>query len=183
MCKQLFFNSNLSFMKCEMLIMASKKTKVVCGRVPHNIAKEMDSQGLKVPEAIQIALKTKRDPESLYKAELRSLLSEQEILASKLAHVNTQIDEYMSKLNINKSLDEVKEELFIDDNEKAIQTTLERFESFKGTSKITIEDFINSREGKRVIDFQLSKCDLTKEDFIALLIEKHEKSIQTTLDS
>lgn len=128
--------------------MASKKTKVVCGRVPHNIAKEMDSQGLKVPEAIQIALNTKRDPESLYKAELRSLLSEQEILASRLAHVNVMIDDYMSKLGIEKSLDELKEELFIDDNEKAIQTTLERYEAYKGTSHLPIGDFINSKKRK-----------------------------------
>ena len=163
--------------------MASKKTKVVCGRIPHDIAKQMENEGLKVPEAIQIALKTRKDPEMLYKAELRSLLSEQEILASKLAFVNTMIDEYMSKLGLEKSLDELKEELFIDDNEKAIQTTLERFEHIKGTSSLEIGDFINSREGKRIIKAQLSRCDLTEEDFINLLFEKHEKSRQTTLDS
>lgn len=163
--------------------MASKKTKVVGGRVPYNIAKEMDAQGLKVPECVQIALKTKRDPNSLYKAELRSLLSEQEILASRLAHVNTMIDDYIDKLNINKSIDELKEELFIDDNEKAIQTTLERFEHVKGGSSLTIGDFINTREGKRIIKSQLQRCDLTEEDFINLLFEKHERSRQTTLDS
>ena len=163
--------------------MGSKKTKVVCGRVPHNIAKQMESEGLKVPEAIQIALNTRKSPDMLYKAELRSLLSEQEILASKLAYVNTRIDDVLDKLNIDKSIDELKEELFIDDNEKAIQTTLERYERVKGTTNLLIGDFINSKEGKRVIDFQLSRCDLTKEDFINLLIEKHDKSIQTKLDS
>ena len=162
--------------------MASKNTKVIGVRLPLTTIKDMETQGLTGKEAVYIALKTKRTPESLYKAELRSLLSEQEILASKLAHVNTQIDEYMSKLNINKSLDELKEELFLDDNEKAIQTTLERFEAIKGTSNLLIGDFINSRKGKQIIDSQLSKCDLTKEDFITLLIEKHEKSRQTTLD-
>lgn len=162
--------------------MASKKTVVVSGRVPHKTVKEMINAGMKVPDAIEIALKTKRDPNSLYKAELRSLLSEREILASRIAHVNIMIDDYMSKLGIEKSLDELKEELFLDDNEKAVQTTLERYYHVKGTSGLTIEDFIETREGKRIIDFQLSKCDLTKEDFIDLLIVKCEQSRQTTLD-
>ena len=163
--------------------MASKKTKVIGVRLPHNIIKQMEDEGLSGKEAIEIALNTRKSPEKLYQAELRSLLSEQEILASKLAFVNTMIDEYMSKLGLEKSLDELKEELFLDDNEKAIQTTLERFEFIKGTSSLAIDDFINSREGKRIIDAQLSRCDLTKEDFINLLFEKHEKSRQTTLDS
>ena len=163
--------------------MASKKTKVIGVRLPHNIIKQMEDEGLSGKEAIEIALNTRKSPEKLYQAELRSLLSEQEILASKLAFVNTMIDEYMSKLGLEKSLDELKEELFLDDNEKAIQTTLERFEHIKGTSNLAIGDFIMSREGKRIIDAQLSRCDLTKEDFINLLFEKHEKSRQTTLDS
>lgn len=182
-CKHSFFNSNMSFSKCDVLEMASKKTKVVCGRVPHNIAKEMEMHDLNVQEAVQIALKSKRDPNVLFKAELRSLLSEQEILASRLAHVNVMIEDVMQKLNIEKSIDELKEELFIDDNEKAIQTTLERFERVKGSTSLTIGDFVNTREGKRIINAQLSRCDLTKEDFINLLFEKHDKSIQTKLDS
>ena len=166
-----------------MLKMASKKTTVVGGRVPHNIAKEMENEGLKVPECVHIALKTKRNPQKLMEAELRSLLSEQEILASKLADVNLLIERYMKRLNIDKSIDELKEEFFIDDNEKAIQTTLDRFEHIKGDTKLSIYDFIETKEGKRIIENQLSKCDLTKEDFINLLFERHDKSIQTKLDS
>ena len=162
--------------------MASKRTKVISVRLPLNIIKEMENDGLDGKEAIQIALKTRRNPEKLFEAELRSLLSEQEILSSRLAHVNIMIEEYLNKLGIEKSLDELKEELFLDDNEKAIQTTLERYEAIKGTSNLPIGDFINSRKGKQIINSQLSKCDLTKEDFIDLLIEKHEKSRQTTLD-
>ena len=163
--------------------MASKKTKVVSGRVPHNIAKEMEMHDLSVPECVQIALKSKRDPNALLKIELRSLLSEQEILASRIARVNLDIEDIMHKLNIDTPLDELKQKLFIDDNEKAIQTTLERFERAKGESNLTLDIFVNSREGKRIIDAQLSKCDLTKEDFITLLYEKHDKSIQAKLDS
>lgn len=163
--------------------MASKKTIVVGGRVPHNVAKEMEAHGLKVPECVQIALKSKRDPNVLFKAELRSLLSEQEILASRLAYVNTRIDDVMQRLNIDKSIDELKEELFVDDNAKAIQTTLERFETWRGDSSLSIDEFVNSREGKRIIDIQMSKCDLTEEDFMTMLFEKHDKSIQTKLDS
>lgn len=163
--------------------MASKKTKVVGGRVPHNIVKEMEMHNLNVPECVQIALKSKRDPAVLLKIELRSLLSEQEILASRLARVNLDIEDIMHKLNIDKPLDELKQELFIDDNEKAIQTTLERFELWRGETNLTVDDFVNSREGKRIITAQLSRCDLTKEDFINLLFEKNDGSFQTKLDS
>ena len=163
--------------------MASKKTKVVSGRVPHNIVKEMEMHNLNVQEAVQIALKSKRDPNVLFEIELRSLLSEQEILASRLAHVNIMIEDYMKRLNIEKSLDELKEDLFVDDNMKAIQTTLERFENLRHGSSLSIYDFVETREGKRIINAQLQRCDLTKEDFINLLFEKHEKSVQTKLDS
>ena len=143
----------------------------------------MEEHDLKVPECVQIALKSKRDPNVLFKAELRSLLSEQEILASRLAYVNTRIDDVLQRLNIDKSIDELKEEFFVDDNEKAIQTTLERFETWRGESSLSIEEFVNSREGKRIIDIQMSKCDLTEEDFMTMLFEKHDKSIQTKLKS
>ena len=83
--------------------MASKKTKVVGGRVPHNVAKEMEMLGLSVPECVQIALSSKREANGLLKIELRKLLSEEEILASRLAHVNYMIDDYMKRLNIDKS--------------------------------------------------------------------------------
>ena len=163
--------------------MTSKKTKVVGGRVPHNIAKEMELQGLNVQECVQIALKSKRDPNALLEIELRSLLSEQEILASRLAHVNLMIEDYMHKLNIDKSVDELKKEVFVDDNAKAIQRTLEHYENIKGETKLSIYDFVQTRKGKRIIEQQMKTCDLTKEDFINLLFEKHEKSFQTKLDS
>ena len=165
-----------------MLKMASKKTKVVSGRITYDIAKEMKKENLSVNEAIQIALSTKKSPEKLLKAQLQSLLSENELLASKLALNNILIEELLSKLEYEGTLDELKEELFVSENDKAIQTTLERYNSMKGTSNLPIGDFINSRKGKQIINSQLSKCDLTKEDFIDLLIERHEKSRQTTLD-
>ena len=163
--------------------MASKKTTVVGGRVPHKMAKEMENEGLKVPECVHIALKTKRNPQKLMEAELRSLLSEQEILASKLADVTLLIERYMERLNIDKSIDELKEELFIDDNEKAVQRTLEHFELKRGDSDLSIHDYVKTKAGKRVIDIQMSKCDLTEEDFMTMLFERHDKSIQTKLDS
>ena len=88
--------------------MASKKTKVVGGRVPHNVAKEMEILGLSVPECVQIALSSKREANGLLKVELRKLLSEEEILASRLAHVNYMIDDYMKRLNIDMTKEELK---------------------------------------------------------------------------
>ena len=163
--------------------MASKKTKVVGGRVPHNIAKEMEMLGLSVPECVQIALNTKREPNGMLKVELMSLLSEEELLSSRLAHVNLMIEDYMKRLNIDKTKEELKEELFLDNNQKAVQKTLDHYKQIKGDTILTIDNYIVSRKGKRMIDEQLSRCDLTKEDFINLLFEKHDKSIQTKLDS
>lgn len=163
--------------------MTSKKTTVVSGRVPHNIEKDMKMLNLKVPECVQIALQVKQDPQKLMEAELRSLLAEQEMLASRTAHVNLMIEDYMNKLNINKSVEELKQEFFIDNNEKAIQTTLKRFESARGESNMHINEYIQSKAGKRVFEAQLSKCDLTEEDFINALFERYERSIQTKLDS
>jgi len=163
--------------------MTSKRTKVVSGRLPYETIKEMEELGLKVNECVQIALKTKRTPKKLMEAELRSLLSEQENLASRLADVTTQIYELMSKLNIDKSIDELKEDYFVDDNTKAVQTTLERFEVWRGETSLSMSDFVISREGKRIIDAQVFRCDLTKEDFIDMLFETYDKSIQTKLKS
>ena len=163
--------------------MASKKTKVVSGRVPHNVVEEMNMHDLNVAECVQIALKSKRDPTVLLRIELRSLLSEKENLASRLADVSTRIDECKQKLNITKSDDELKEELFVDDNEKAVQQLLDKYESERGTTTLLIGDFINTTKTQRYIDGLLRKCDMTKEDFICAVIEKYERSIQTTLDS
>ena len=163
--------------------MASKKTTVVSGRVPHNVAKEMERAGLKVPECVHIALQTKQNPKKRMEADLRSLLAEQEILASRTAHVNLMIEDYKKKLNITKSNDELKKELFVDDNEKAVQRTLEHFELARGETSLTIQDYVETKAGKRVVDIQMSKCDLTREDFMIMLFEKHDKSIQTKLDS
>ena len=151
--------------------------------MPLNVIKEMENEGLSGKDAIEIALNTSKTPEKLYKAKLRKLLSENEYHASMIALNNIAIDELKNKLGFEGTLEELKEQVFIDDNEKAIQTTLERFEHIKGESSLSIGDFINTREGKRIIKSQLSKCDLTEEDFISLLFEKHEKSRQTTLDS
>lgn len=163
--------------------MASKKTVVVGGRVPRNIETQMKQHNLKVPEAVQIALQTKANPQKLMEAELRSLLAEQEILANKLADTNLLIEKYMKRLNITKTVDELKQDIFVDDNKKAVQRTLERFESKRGESALTLDDYIVTKEGKRVIKQQLSKCDLTEPDFMTMLYELHDKSFQTKLDS
>lgn len=163
--------------------MTSKKTKVVSGRITYDKVKEMKAIDLNVVEAIQIALNTKRTPEKMYRTRLRSLISENEYHASMIACNNLAIDELTKKIGFEGTLEELKEELFMTESEDAIQTTLERFESVKGTSSLSLMDFISSKNGARIIDIQLQKTDLTKEDFINLLIEKHDKSIQTKLDS
>lgn len=163
--------------------MTSKKTKVVSGRITYDKVKEMKTNDLSVVEAIQIALNTKKTPEKMYKAKLRGLLSDNEYHASMIACNNLVIDELKKKIGFEGTLEELKEELFMSENDDAIQTTLERFKSYKGTSHIGIMDFISSKNGERIIDIQLKKTDLSREDFINLLIEKHDKSIQTKLDS
>lgn len=162
--------------------MTSKKTKVVSGRITYDKVKEMKENDLNVVEAIQIALNTKRNPEKMYRAKLRGLISENKYHASMIASNNIVITELKNKIGFEGTIEELEKELFMSENNDAIQTTLERFNSIKGTSNLSIIDFISSKKGERIIDKQLKNTDLTKEDFINLLIEKHDKSIQTKLD-
>jgi len=163
--------------------MASKKTKVVGVRLPLDVIKEMKNANLTGKEAIQIALNTKKSPEKLYKAQLRKLLSENEYHASMIALNNTTITELKNKIGFEGTLEELEKEVMMSETDEAIQTTLDRYESIKGSTKLPIMDFITSKRGEQIIEIQLAKTDLTKEDFIDLLIEKHDKSIQTKLDS
>ncbi len=163
--------------------MTSKKTKVVSGRITYDKVKEMKDNDLNVAEAIQIALNTMKTPEKRYKAKIRDLFIENDYHTSMIAGNNIMLDELKNKIRFEGSLEELKQEVFESENDEAIQTTLERFGSFKGTSNISIYDFINSKKGERIIEIQMKKTDLGKEDFINLLIEKHDKSIQTTLKS
>lgn len=162
--------------------MTSKKTKVVSGRITYDKVKEMKENDLNVVEAIQIALNTKRNPEKMYRAKLRGLISENKYHASMIASNNIVITELKNKIGFEGTIEELEKELFMSENNDAIQTTLERFNSIKGTSNLSIIDFISSKKGERIIDKQLKNTDLTKEDFINLLIENHDKSIQTKLD-
>jgi len=166
-----------------MVEMASKKTKVISVRLPYDVIEQMKDNELNGKDAIELALNMRKTPEKMYRAKLRGLISDNKYHASMIALNNQAIDELKKKIGFEGTLEELENEILVSENDEAIQTTLERFESMKGTSKLDIHDFINSKSGKRIIDVQLKKTDLTIDDFVNLLIEKHEKSRQTTLDS
>ena len=73
--------------------------------------------------------------------------------------------------------------MFISETDQCLKITLDHFYSWKGTSKLSIIDFIESDRGSRIIDKQLPNLDMTKEDFVVMLIDKADGSTQTTLDS
>ena len=163
--------------------MASKKTTVVSGRIPYDLKKQMQRENLTVRDCIEIAINVKKNPKKEYEAELKSLLSESELLASKIAFNNIRIEEIKSEIGFTGNDDDLKKELFVSETDQRLQITLDQFKTWKGTSKLNIMDFIESDRGNRVIDTQLPHLDIAKEDFIIMLIEKADGSIQTTLDS
>ena len=163
--------------------MASKKTTVVSGRIPYDLKKQMQQENLSVRDCIEIALNVKRTPKKELEIELKKLLSESEAMASKMAANNLRISELKSDLGFTGSDDDLKKQLFVSQTEQCLQITLDHYNSWKGTAALTIEDFIYSDRGSKIIDNQLLKLDITKEDFIIMLMDKADGSIQTTLDS
>ena len=165
------------------VFMASKKTTVVSGRIPYDLKKQMQQENLSVRDCIEIALNVKRTPKKDLEIELKKLLSESEVMASKMAANNLRISELKSEIGFTGSDDDLKKELFVSETDHRLQITLDQYNSWKGTSALTIEDFIYSDRGNKIIDNQLLELDLSKEDFIVMLIDKADGSIQTTLDS
>ena len=166
----------------EMGLMASKKTTVVSGRIPYDLKKQMQKENLTVRDCIEIAINVKKNPKKEYEAELKKLLSESEILASKIAFNNIRIEELKNEIGFTGNEDDLKKELFVSQTEESLQITLDHYNSWKGTSKLTIVDFIESERGSKIIDNQLLKLDLSKEDFVIMLMDKADGSTQTTLD-
>ena len=167
----------------DVFIMASKKTTVVSGRIPYDLKKQMQRENLTVRDCIEIAINVKKNPKKEYEAELKSLLSESELLASKIAFNNIRIEEIKSEIGFTGNDDDLKKELFVSETDQCLQITLDHYNSWKGTSKLSILDFIYSERGSKIIDKQLLKLDIAKEDFIIMLMDKADGSIQTTLDS
>ena len=163
--------------------MASKKTTVVSGRIPYDLKKQMQKENLSVRDCIEIAINVKKNPKKEYEAELKSLLSQSELLASKIAFNSFRIEELKSEIGFTGTDDDLKKELFVSETDQCLQITLDHYKSWKGTSTLNIVDFIESERGSRIIDKQLLKLDIAKEDFIVMLMDKADGSTQTTLDS
>ena len=162
--------------------MPSKKTKTKCSRISLENVYKMDKENLDVKQCVDIALNSRATPNKEKEYLLRKYISKRDALSLELSNVLRFIDELKSELGFDElSDDQLRTQLF-DDTEKAIQTTLDRFYSWKGTSTFTIGDFINSKDGKRIIEFQAHECDLTQEDFVDLLMQRVDESIQSTLD-
>ncbi len=162
--------------------MASKKTTVVSGRISYDLKKEMQKENLSVRDCIEIAINVRKNPKKEYEAELKKLLSESEILASKIASNNIRINEIKSEIGFTGNDDDLKKELFVTQAEESIQITLDHYESWKGNTNLSIGDFIESKRGSKIISNQLLKLDLTKEDFVLMLLEKADNTTQVTLD-
>ena len=165
-----------------MLKMPSKKTKTKSGRISLENVYKMEKEDLDVKQCVDIAISSRITPNKEKEYLLRKYISKSDALSMELSYVLNFIDQLKKELGMDDLDDEQIRTYLFDDTEKAIQTTLDRYASWKGTSKFTIGDFINSRNGKRIIEVQAHNCDLTQEDFINLLFERVDESIQSTLD-
>ena len=162
--------------------MKREKTIVVSGRIPPELRTKMIKHNLTVKEAVELAVHLKLNPHIEYEAELKSLLSENERLSNQIVRNNQRIGELKELIGFDGSNTQLKEELLSNENDKAIQKTLDRYFSWRGSSGATIYNFIESKVGKDYIDLQLSKCDLSEDEFKLELITKCDDSKQTTLD-
>lgn len=157
----------------------NKKTSVMSGRIPNHQREMMIKEGLTIRDAVEIALSVKSTPKRMYEAELKRLISRNEILSNEMVFNNGRIAEIKEILGIDASNEELKADMFADDNEKAVQKTLDYFNTW-GKGKVSIHDFIELKSD--IINRYRSTCDLSEEEFNLLLIEKVDKSKQTTLD-
>ena len=157
----------------------NKKTTVVSGRIPNYLRDEMIKEDLTVREAVSIALSIKANPKRKYEAELKELISRNEILSNEMVNNNARIEEIKEILGIDASIEDLKQEMFSNENDKAIQKTLDYYNHWSN-GKISIDNFIQMKPN--VIEKYRSSCDLSYEEFCLLLIEKVEKTKQTTLD-
>lgn len=157
----------------------NKKTSVMSGRIPNYQKDMMIKEGLTIKDAVEIALSVKATPKRMYEAELKRLISRNEILSNEMVFNNGRIAEIKEILGIDASNEELKANMFADDNEKAIQKTLEYFNTWSD-GKVSINNFILLKPN--IIKQYRSTCDLSEEEFNLLLIEKADQSKQTTLD-
>lgn len=157
----------------------NNKTSVMSGRIPIYQKEMMNKEGLTVRDAVEIALSVKATPKRMYEAELKRLISRNEILSNEMVFNNGRIAEIKEILGINLSNEELKQNMFANDNEKAIQKTLDYFNTWSN-GKVSIHKFIELKSN--IINKYRSTCDLSEEEFNLLLIEKADQSKQTTLD-
>lgn len=162
--------------------MPSKKTKTKSGRISLENVYKMEKEKLDIKQCVDIAINSRITPNKEKEYLLRKYISKRDALSMELSYVLSFIDDLKKDIGMDGLDDKQLRTCLFDDTEKAIQTTLDRYASWKGTSTFTISDFINSKRGKRIIEVQAHNCDLTKEDFINLLFERVDESIQAILD-
>ena len=162
--------------------MNNRKSIVVSGRIPPELRNKMIKQDLTVKEAVEIAIYVKSNPHLEYESELKMLFSRNERLSNEIVRNNQRIEELKELLGYEGDNNSLKQDLFSTDNDKAIQKTLDRYFSWRGDSGATIYNFIESKVGKTYIEQQLTKCDLSEDEFCLELINKCDESKQTTLD-
>lgn len=157
----------------------NKKTTVVSGRIPNYLRDEMIKEDMTVREAVSIALSIKANPKKKYEAELKNLISRNEILSNEMVSNNARIEEIKDILGIDSSIEDLKQQMFANENDKAVQKTLDYFNTW-GKGKLSIHNFIELKSD--VIEKYRRTCDLSHEEFCLLLIERCDSSKQTTLD-
>ena len=150
-----------------------KQTTVVSGRISNELKTKMKQEGLTVKDAIELAIHTKLNPKIEYESELKNLLFENERLSTKIIQNNRLIEELKEVL---------KKKIFKNENDKAIQKTLNRYVSWKGKSNAKIQNFLESQVGKEYVERQLNRCSLTEDEFKLELINKYTAYKQTILD-
>ena len=140
---------------------------VVSGRITQTEKQKMQEHNFKIRDAIQDKIAMMEDPHKLLRYRRNVLRNEIRTLKYELECKQRELDEINHELGLN---DEINTHYNLDIVD-AGNNIIGRYETKKGKSKYTIDDYLTSIDGERVLKHQiLLYAGNDKEDFKNKLI-------------
>ena len=125
---------------------------VVSGRITLSEKQKMQEHNFKIRDAIQDKIAMMEDPHKLLRYRKNILRNEIRTLKYEIESKQKELDEINEELGFTDEIDNHYNLDVVD----AGNNIVSRYESKKGKSKLTIDDFLNSNDGERVLKHQIS---------------------------
>lgn len=124
---------------------------VISGRITASEKSKMQEHGIKVRDAIQVKIALEEDPHRLLRYRRNILKNEIRTLKHQLKAKESELKEINEELGFQNE----KGIIFDVEVQDAGKTILERYKNTKGTSNLTIDDYLESKDGKRIVKNQI----------------------------